>query len=49
VGGVILVRLDELRAPVPPLRGAVTTTANKEARAQATSPLEHANDVEPVP
>ena len=49
VGGVILVRLDELRAPVPPLRGAVTTTANKEARTQATSPLEHANDVEPVP
>jgi drug/metabolite transporter (DMT)-like permease len=41
VGGVILVRLDELRAPAAPAGGS-------PARAGA-SPLEHANDVEPVP
>ncbi|MFF1252430.1 DMT family transporter [Pseudarthrobacter sp. NPDC058329] len=43
VGGVILVRLDELRSPadVPP-------GGTGEARKPA-SPLEHANDVEPVP
>ncbi|MDQ0771364.1 drug/metabolite transporter (DMT)-like permease [Pseudarthrobacter defluvii] len=40
VGGVILVRLDELRATAP--------GAGKDAPV-AVSPLEHANDVEPVP
>lgn len=40
VGGVILVRLDELRAPAAPQGGKA---------APAASPLEHANDVEPVP
>lgn len=45
VGGVILVRLDELRAP------AAETEAGTggEAEPKAPSPLEHANDVEPVP
>ncbi len=45
VGGVILVRLDELRAP------AADTAAGpgREAALKAPSPLEHANDVEPVP
>ena len=42
VGGVILVRLDELRAPVSGAGGAAAAPA-------APSPLEHANDVEPVP
>ncbi|GGI02564.1 DMT family transporter [Arthrobacter liuii] len=41
VGGVILVRLDELR------RAAAGTGGG--AAPQAASPLEHANDVEPVP
>ena len=40
VGGVILVRLDELRAAASP--------AGRGAQVPA-SPLEHANDVEPVP
>jgi len=40
VGGVILVRLDELRAPA--------SLAGKGPEVPA-SPLEHANDVEPVP
>ena len=40
VGGVILVRLDELRAPA--------SLAGKSPEVPA-SPLEHANDVEPVP
>jgi drug/metabolite transporter (DMT)-like permease len=43
VGGVILVRLDELRAPV------AGPTAGAMAAPKAASPLEHANDVEPVP
>jgi drug/metabolite transporter (DMT)-like permease len=43
VGGVILVRLDELRGPAP-----ASTTGGAEAP-RAASPLEHANDVEPVP
>ncbi len=43
VGGVILVRFDELRAPL-----AVPAGGAAEAP-KATSPLEHANDVEPVP
>jgi drug/metabolite transporter (DMT)-like permease len=43
VGGVILVRLDELRSPVG-RRGGAAGPAPK-----AASPLEHANDVEPVP
>ena len=43
VGGVILVRLDELRRPaVLPAGGAMEAP-------RAASPLEHANDVEPVP
>lgn len=41
VGGVILVRLDELRA-------AAATPSGHGAR-MPVSPLEHANDVEPVP
>ncbi|NUP59475.1 MAG: EamA/RhaT family transporter, partial [Pseudarthrobacter sp.] len=42
VGGVILVRLDELRgAPAGAGTGAAAPTE--------ASPLEHANDVEPVP
>jgi drug/metabolite transporter (DMT)-like permease len=46
IGGVILVRLDELRRPA-----AATSTAGQDeaARAKASSLLEHANDVEPVP
>jgi drug/metabolite transporter (DMT)-like permease len=43
VGGVILVRLDELRAPAAAAGGEAPG-----ARVPA-SPLEHANDVEPVP
>ncbi|WP_181037451.1 EamA family transporter [Arthrobacter sp. ZGTC412] len=43
VGGVILVRLDELRRPA-----AVPSGGAMEAP-RAASPLEHANDVEPVP
>lgn len=42
VGGVILVRLDELRSAAAAAGGAA-------AALQAASPLEHANDVEPVP
>jgi drug/metabolite transporter (DMT)-like permease len=49
VGGVILVRLDELRAPTAAPGPGLTTVDGEEARIQATSPLEHANDVEPVP
>jgi drug/metabolite transporter (DMT)-like permease len=44
VGGVILVRLDELCAPAAEAAG-----PGKEAEPKAPSPLEHANDVEPVP
>lgn len=46
VGGVILVRLDELRSP-----GLATAPARGDGapRPKAASPLEHANDVEPVP
>ena len=46
VGGVILVRLDELRGP------ARATPPEMDAgapRAKSPSPLDHANDVEPVP
>jgi drug/metabolite transporter (DMT)-like permease len=43
VGGVILVRLDELRSP------AAATAGTGRAAFKAGSPLEHANDVEPVP
>ncbi|MBT2249412.1 EamA family transporter [Arthrobacter sp. BHU FT2] len=39
VGGVVLVRVDELRRPA----------AGAEPAEKATLPLEHANDVEPVP
>lgn len=39
VGGVMLVRLDELRTPSPA----------EEPQARVPSPLDHANDVEPVP
>jgi drug/metabolite transporter (DMT)-like permease len=50
VGGVILVRLDELRAPAgTPGTISVTTAGQGPAAARAASPLEHANDVEPVP
>jgi drug/metabolite transporter (DMT)-like permease len=49
VGGVILVRLDEVRAPSVAAGPDSTTAAGEEARVRATSPLEHANDVEPVP
>lgn len=44
VGGVILVRLDELRGAPSANAGTARAAAPK-----ATSPLEHANDVEPVP
>lgn len=48
VGGVVLVRVDELRGP-----GAGRATRGEEPPGQelprAASPLEHANDVEPVP
>lgn len=46
VGGVILVRFDELRSPAlatPP------ETDARAPRAKSPSPLDHANDVEPVP
>jgi drug/metabolite transporter (DMT)-like permease len=49
VGGVILVRLDELRGRAGAPGADFTTGAGKEARAQVTPPVEHANDVEPVP
>lgn len=42
VGGVILVRLDELR-------GAAAAAAGPSPEPRAASPLDHANDVEPVP
>lgn len=42
VGGVILVRLDELRRPARAGEGG-------QEPSKAASPLEHANDVEPVP
>lgn len=45
VGGVILVRLDELRGPA----AATPAGTAPGAAPRATSPLEHANDVEPVP
>jgi drug/metabolite transporter (DMT)-like permease len=48
VGGVILVRLDELRAPAGALP-AHRPVAGPVAGRRAPSPLEHANDVEPVP
>lgn len=44
VGGVILVRLDELRGPASAAGG-----ADGKEPPKAASPLEHANDVEPVP
>ena len=48
VGGVVLVRLDELRGPA-----AGGAAGGEEQRGRelprAASPLEHANDVEPVP
>jgi drug/metabolite transporter (DMT)-like permease len=47
VGGVILVRLDELRAAAGTLSG--TRTGQRPLAARTASPLEHANDVEPVP
>lgn len=43
VGGVILVRLDELRRP------AAVPSGGAMEGPRAASPLEHANDVEPVP
>jgi len=49
VGGVILVRLDELRRPAAGAGGDSPAAAGKEGGAKARSPLEHANDVEPVP
>ncbi|MDQ0680859.1 drug/metabolite transporter (DMT)-like permease [Arthrobacter pascens] len=52
VGGVILVRLDELRAPAGPAgtTAAGTIPAGETAAAiKVTSPLEQANDVERVP
>lgn len=48
VGGVILVRLDELRAPAGE-PAADRQAAGTTAGITAPSPLEHANDVEPVP
>ncbi len=48
VGGVILVRLDELRGPAAPV-GNVAASEGEKAETQAKSPLGHANDVEPVP
>jgi drug/metabolite transporter (DMT)-like permease len=50
IGGVILVRLDELRAPAA-AAGTMpgTTPARRPAAAKVASPLGHANDVEPVP
>jgi drug/metabolite transporter (DMT)-like permease len=44
VGGVILVRLDELRGAA-----AASQAGTAEAAPKVASPLEHANDVEPVP
>ncbi|KQQ83155.1 DMT family transporter [Arthrobacter sp. Leaf137] len=49
VGGVLLVRLDELRAPAPTPQPSTGQPSPKEPTAKAGSPLEHANDVEPVP
>jgi drug/metabolite transporter (DMT)-like permease len=46
VGGVILVRLDELRSPA---LAASSVMDDGASRAMAPSPLGHANDVEPVP
>jgi drug/metabolite transporter (DMT)-like permease len=46
VGGVILVRLDELRGKA---LSATRRVDDGAARAKAPSPLDHANDVEPVP
>ncbi|TNB68378.1 EamA/RhaT family transporter [Arthrobacter sp. BB-1] len=44
VGGVILVRLDELRGPAP-----ASAEGRGKEPSKGASPLEHANDVEPVP
>jgi drug/metabolite transporter (DMT)-like permease len=46
VGGVILVRLDELRSLAP---AATPVVDDGAPRPKAPSPLDHANDVEPVP
>jgi drug/metabolite transporter (DMT)-like permease len=46
VGGVILVRLDELRGQA---KAAAPVVDEEAPRRKAPSPLEHANDVEPVP
>jgi drug/metabolite transporter (DMT)-like permease len=46
VGGVILVRLDEVRGKA---RAAAPAVEDGAPRAKAPSPLNHANDVEPVP
>jgi drug/metabolite transporter (DMT)-like permease len=45
VGGVILVRLDELRGAAL----AAIPVTDRAPRPKAASPLDHANDVEPVP
>ncbi|TLM73782.1 DMT family transporter [Pseudarthrobacter sp. NamB4] len=55
VGGVVLVRLDELRGTSAATEEGAAADAAKPPRAgkgtalPAASPLEHANDVEPVP
>jgi drug/metabolite transporter (DMT)-like permease len=49
VGGVVLVRLDELRGAAVPAVGAGGEEPGAGERRRAASPLEHANDVEPVP
>lgn len=52
VGGVIFVRVDELRIPAPAVSAAPTPEGATPALATpalATSALDHANDVEPVP
>jgi drug/metabolite transporter (DMT)-like permease len=57
VGGVILVRLDELRPSRTAARiraagetaGAVKAASETAGAVKAASPLAHANDVEPVP
>ena len=49
VGGVILVRLDELRGPAAARAAVGHPEPTRGPASGGASPLEHANDVEPVP
>jgi len=48
VGGVVLVRVDELRGP-PALQAPDGAGIPRAGAGKVPGPLDHANDVEPVP